>query len=184
MSRVCVFLADGFEEIEGLTVVDILRRAGVDTQMVSITEKRMVTGSHAISVQADICLREADFSATELLVLPGGMPGTLHLGECQMLTELLVQFSESGKKVAAICAAPSVLGDLGILKGKKAVCYPGFEKRLSGAEVVYDKVAEDGNVTTSRGMGTAIPFALSLVSQLVSEKKAQELKNGIIYGCE
>ncbi len=184
MSRVCVFLADGFEEIEGLTVVDILRRAGVDTQMVSITEERMVTGSHGIPVQADICLKDADFSATELLALPGGMPGTLHLGECRMLTELLTEFFESGKKVAAICAAPSVLGDLGILKGKKAACYPGFEKRLSGAEVVYDKVAEDGNVTTSRGMGTAIPFALSLVRQMVSEEKAQEIKSSIIYGHE
>lgn len=182
MSRVCVFLADGFEEIEGLTVVDILRRAGVDTQTVSITEDRMVTGSHHIPIRTDVCFRDADFSGTELLVLPGGMPGTLNLGACKELTELLVQFHESGKKVAAICAAPSVLGDLGILKGKKAACYPGFEERLAGAETVFDKVVQDGNVTTSRGMGTAIPFALSLVAQLVSEEKAMELKKGIIYG--
>lgn len=182
MSRVCVFLADGLEEIEGLTVVDILRRAGVDTQTVSITENRMVNGSHSIPIQADVCLKDADFSETELLVLPGGMPGTLNLGACRELTELLVKFHESGRKVAAICAAPSVLGDLGILEGKKAACYPGFESRLKGAEVVYDKVAQDGNVTTSRGMGTAIPFALSLVAQLVSEEKALELKKGIIYG--
>lgn len=182
MSRACVFLAEGFEEIEGLTVVDILRRAGVDTQMVSITEERMVMGSHNIPVQADICFKDADFSGAELLVLPGGMPGTLNLGACKELTELLVQFYESGRKVAAICAAPSVLGDLGILKGKKAACYPGFEARLTGAEVVFDKVAQDGNVTTSRGMGTAIPFALSLVAQLVSEEKALELKKGIVYG--
>lgn len=182
MSRVCVFLADGFEEIEGLTVVDILRRAGVDTEMVSVTEERMVMGSHKIPIQADVCFKDADFSGTELLVLPGGMPGTLNLGACKELTKLLVQFHESGKKVAAICAAPSVLGDLGILKGKKAACYPGFESRLTGAEVVLDRVAQDGNVTTSRGMGTAIPFALSLVAQLVSEEKALELKDGIIYG--
>lgn len=182
MSRVCVFLADGFEEIEGLTVVDILRRAGVETQTVSITEERMVTGSHNIPVQTDVCLKDTDFSGTELLVLPGGMPGTLNLGACKELTDLLVQFHESGKKVAAICAAPSVLGDLGILKGKKAACYPGFEARLAGAEAVFDKVAQDGNVTTSRGMGTAIPFALSLVEQLVSKEKAMELKKGIIYG--
>lgn len=182
MSRVCVFLADGFEEIEGLTVVDILRRAGVDTQMVSITDDRMVTGSHQIPIQADVCLRDLDVSGTELLVLPGGMPGTKNLGACKELTELLVRFHEEGKKVAAICAAPSVLGDLGILNGKKAVCYPGFEERLTGANVVHEQVAADGNVTTSRGMGTAIPFALSLVSQLVSEEKALELKKGIIYG--
>lgn len=182
MSRVCVFLADGFEEIEGLTVVDLLRRAGVDTQMVSIKEERMVTGSHQISVLADVCFKEADFSGTELLVLPGGMPGTKNLGAYSPLTDLLVQFYNEGKQVAAICAAPSVLGDLGILKGKKAACYPGFEERLTGAEVVFDKVAVDGNVTTSRGMGTAIPFALSLVEQLVSKEKAAELKKGIVYG--
>lgn len=182
MSRVCVFLAEGFEEIEGLTVVDILRRAGVDTQTVSITEERMVTGSHKIPVRADICLEDADFSGTEMLVLPGGMPGTLNLGACHELTELLVQFHKEGKKVAAICAAPSVLGDLGVLKGKRAACYPGFEERLSGAETVYDKVAVDGNVTTSRGMGTAIPFALALTEQLASREKAEEIKKGIIYG--
>lgn len=182
MSRVCVFLADGFEEIEGLTVVDMLRRAGVDTQMVSISSQKMVTGSHQIPVQADICLKDADFSETEMLVLPGGMPGTLNLGACEKLTKLLVEFYEDGKKVAAICAAPSVLGDLGLLNGKKAVCYPGFEERLTGAEVVSDKVAVDQNVTTSRGMGTAIPFALALIGQLVSEEKADEIKKGIIYG--
>ncbi len=182
MSRVCVFFAEGFEEIEGLTVVDILRRAGVDTQTVSVSEDRMVTGSHKIPVEADICIKEADFSGTELLVLPGGMPGTRNLGNCEVLTELLKQFYREGKKVAAICAAPSVLGDLGLLKGKKAACYPGFEERLSGAEVVYDTVAVDGNVTTSRGMGTAIPFALALTEQLVSEEKAKEIKKGILYG--
>lgn len=182
MSRVCIFLADGFEEIEGLTVVDILRRAGVDIQTVSITEDRMVTGSHKIPVQADVCLKDAVFDETEMLVLPGGMPGTLHLGACRELTDLLVRFHGEGKKVAAICAAPSVLGDLGILKGKKAACYPGFEDRLAGAEVVYDKTVVDGNVTTSRGMGTAIPFALALTEQLVSGDKAEEIKKGIIYG--
>ncbi len=182
MSRVCVFLADGFEEIEGLTVVDILRRAGVDTQTVSISGSRMVTGSHQIPVQADVCMEEADFLNTELLVLPGGMPGTKHLGACGELTRLLVQFAQEGKKIAAICAAPSILGDLGLLKEKKAVCYPGFEERLTKAQVVYDKVAADGNITTSRGMGTAIPFALALTEQLVSKEKADEIKKSILYG--
>lgn len=184
MSRVCIFLADGFEEIEGLTIVDLLRRAGVDTQTVSITEERMVTGSHAIPVLADVCFKDADFTKTELLALPGGMPGTKNLGAYKPLTDLLVQFHKEGKQVAAICAAPSVLGGLGILKGKQAACYPGFEECLEGARVVYDQVVVDGNVTTSRGMGTAIPFALSLVARLVSEEKAAELKKGIIYGCD
>ena len=109
------------------------------------------------------------------------MPGTKNLGACKALTELLTASFEAGKKLAAICAAPSVLGDLGILKGKKACCYPGFEEHLTGAQVVLDQVAQDGNVTTSRGMGTAIPFALSLVSQMVSEEKAQELAQSIIF---
>lgn len=112
----------------------------------------------------------------------GGMPGTKHLGACGELTRLLVQFAQEGKKIAAICAAPSVLGDLGLLEEKKAVCYPGFENRLTKAQVVYDKVAADGNITTSRGMGTAIPFALALTEQLVSKEKADEIKKSILYG--
>ena len=181
MKKVAVLLADGFEEIEGLTVVDILRRAGVEIHMVSITEETKVTGSHGIEIKCDTCIGQENFSETELFVLPGGMPGTKNLGACKALTELLTASFETGKKLAAICAAPSVLGDLGILKGKKACCYPGFEEHLTGAQVVFDQVAQDGNVTTSRGMGTAIPFALSLVSQLVSEEKAQELAQSIIF---
>ena len=181
MSKACIFLADGFEEIEGLTVVDILRRAGVEIHMVSITRETKVTGSHVIEIKCDTCIGQENFSETELFVLPGGMPGTKNLGACKALTELLTASFETGKKLAAICAAPSVLGDLGILKGKKACCYPGFEEHLTGAQVVFDQVAQDGNVTTSRGMGTAIPFALSLVSQLVSEEKAQELAQSIIF---
>lgn len=181
MSRACIFLADGFEEIEGLTVVDLLRRAGVDISMVSITDRQKVTGSHGISVECDSCIGQEDFSETELFVLPGGMPGTTNLGACRPLTELLTDSFAKGKKIAAICAAPSVLGDLGILKGKKACCYPGFEDRLAGAQVTFDPVTQDGTVTTSRGMGTAIPFGLALVSQLVSEEKAEELSKGIIY---
>lgn len=181
MSKACIFLADGFEEIEGLTVVDILRRAGVEIHMVSITGETKVTGSHGIEIKCDTCIGQENFSETELFVLPGGMPGTKNLGACKALTELLTASFETGKKLAAICAAPSVLGDLGILKGKKVCCYPGFEEHLTGAQVVFDQVAQDGNVTTSRGMGTAIPFALSLVSQMVSEEKAQELAQSIIF---
>ena len=181
MSRVYVFLADGFEEIEGLTVVDILRRAGVDTTTVSIMGRRNVMGSHKIPVMADACFDEVDFSEGELLVLPGGMPGSRYLAEHKALGALLKDYAEHGRKVAAICAAPGVLGGLGILKGKKAVCYPGVEDKLIGAEVLFEEVVQDGCVTTSRGMGTAIPFALHLVSQLVSPEKAEELKKGIIY---
>ena len=179
--RACVFLADGFEEIEGLTVVDILRRAGVETRTVSITEKRLVTGSHQIPVTADSCIKETDFSEAELLVLPGGMPGTRYLGECRPLTELLLQFFREGRKVAAICAAPSVLGGLGILEGKKAACYPGFEERLTGATTSTDPVVTDGHITTSRGMGTAIPFALELVTRMCGKEKSDALSKSIVY---
>lgn len=181
MSRVYVFLADGFEEIEGLTAVDILRRAQVETMTVSIMKRREVTGSHGIQVMADAVFEDVDFSEGELLVLPGGMPGTRYLAEHEALGMLLKEYMESGRKTAAICAAPSVLGGLGILRGRKAACYPGFEPELEGAEVVMEEVVKDGTVTTSRGMGTAIPFALALVSELVSEEKAEELKKGIIY---
>ena len=184
MNKVFVFLADGFEEIEGLTVVDLLRRADIDTETVSIGDSTKVVGAHQIEIEADSVFCEGMEEEGTMFVLPGGMPGTLHLGECKQLTDLLLRFHESGKKVAAICAAPSILGDLGILKGRDAVCYPGFEDRLEGANVTRVKVAADGGVTTSRGMGTAIPFALALVEQLVSKEKAAEVKKSIIYGHE
>ncbi len=136
--RACVFLADGFEEIEGLTVVDILRRAGVETRTVSITEQRLVTGSHQIPVTADSCIKETDFSEAELLVLPGGMPEPDTWANVAADRAPVTVFQE-GRKVAAICAAPSVLGGLGILEGKKAACYPGFEDKLKGAEVVLTR---------------------------------------------
>ena len=182
MAEVCVFLADGFEEIEGLTVVDLLRRAGVSTAMVGIQGKREVTGSHNIRVQADVLLEELDTADTALLVLPGGMPGTTSLGSCRQLTELLQQWNSQGKRIGAICAAPSVLGTLGILEGKKAVCYPGFEDKLTGAKVLTERVITDGNVTTSRGMGTAIPFGLELISLLKGPQEAEKIRNSILYG--
>lgn len=181
MSKACIFLADGFEEIEGLTVVDILRRAGVEIHMVSITRETKVTGSHGIEIKCDTCIGQENFSETELFVLPGGMPGTKNLGACKALTELLTASFEAGKRLAAICAAPSVLGDLGILKWKKACCYPGFEEHLTGAQVVFDQVAQDGNVTTSRGMGTAIPFALEIVRYFADDETVEQVRKGLVY---
>lgn len=181
MKKAGVFLAEGFEEIEGLTVVDILRRAGVETVMISITGQKEVHGSHKIGVLADCLYEEVEFSELDGIVLPGGMPGTTNLGNYSGVNEAVKSFAENGKLVAAICAAPSVLGQAGILEGKKAACYPGFEDKLTGAEVVYEEVAEAGNVITSRGMGTAISFGLRLTAYLVSEQKAKELAEGIIY---
>lgn len=182
MSKVCVFLADGFEEIEGLTVVDLLRRAGEEVVMVSIMGRKEITGSHGIQLQADALFDEVNYTEAKLLVLPGGMPGTKYLGAYQPLTDMLTEWNAAGKMIAAICAAPSVFGDLGFLYGKEAVCYPGFEERLTGAAIGAGSVAVDGNITTSRGMGTAIDFAGALIEQLQSKEKAEEIKKSIIYG--
>ena len=181
MANVYVFTADGFEEIEGLTVVDLMRRAGARVEMVSISDGLAVKGSHGIEIKADTFFDDVDFGQADLLVLPGGMPGTLHLGEHRGLTKALVDFNAQGKRIAAICAAPSVLGDLGVLEGRKAVCYPGFEERLTGAAVERKEVVTDGNITTSRGLGTAIPFALELISLLLGEEKAEEIRKSVIF---
>ena len=181
MANVYVFTADGFEEIEGLTVVDLMRRAGAQVKMVSISDGLAVKGSHGIEIKADTFFDDVDFSQADLLVLPGGMPGTLYLGEHEGLTGLLQDFAAKGKRVAAICAAPSVLGGLGLLKGKRAVCYPGFEDKLTGAQVEMEEVVTDGCITTSRGLGTAIPFALELISLLFGPEKAEEIKKSVKY---
>ena len=179
--KVYIFLADGFEDIEGLTVVDLMRRAQIDIKTVSIKDIRDITTSHGIHMQTDLVFKETDFSDADMLVIPGGMPGTKYLGEYQPLCDLLTDFYKQGKKVAAICAAPSVLGDLGLLKGKKATCYPGCEERLTGASTTTDQVVTDGHITTSRGMGTAIPFALELVTRMCGKEKSEALSKSIIY---
>ena len=130
MSKVYVFLADGFEEIEGLTVVDLLRRAGVEVCTVSIMGKKMITGSHKITVEADALFEECDYKDADILVLPGGMPGTRYLGEHKELVQMLIDADKKQEGIAAICAAPSVLGQAGVLQGKKATSYPGFEDML------------------------------------------------------
>ena len=181
MSRVCVFLADGFEEIEGLTVVDLLRRAGVETQTVSISDSRTVTGSHQIAVRADLCLKDADFKETELLVLPGGMPGTKKLEAQEELMAQIDAFYAEGKYIAAICAAPSIFGHRGILKGRKACCYPSFESHLEGADVTKGPVEISENVITSRGMGTAVDFGLAIAEVFCGREKAEEMAGTIVY---
>ena len=181
MSKVYVFLAEGFEEIEGLTVVDLLRRAKIETEMVSIMETKQVKGSHGIEVSADSLFTDNDYADAELLVLPGGMPGTLNLGNHEGLCELLKKHYGEDKMIAAICAAPSVFGQLGFLNGRIATCYPGFESKLEGAIILSTKVAVDGNVTTSKGLGTAIDFSLKLIEQLKDLQTAMEIGEGIMY---
>lgn len=182
MAKICVFTADGFEEIEGLTVVDLLRRAGAEVLMVSVGEGLTVKGAHNIELKADVLFDDACYEDADILVLPGGMPGTLNLRNHQKLCVLLEKFAAKDKKIAAICAAPMVLGELGLLKGKRATCYPGFEDKLIEAEVCTERVVRDGNIITSRGLGTAIPFALELISQLYGKEKAEEIKKSVIYG--
>ena len=181
MSRVCIFLADGFEEIEALTVVDLLRRSEIGIAMVSITGERVVTGSHGIAVHADALFEEADFSGTDMLVLPGGMPGTKNLEACEALMEQVDAFVKADRPVSAICAAPSILGHRGHLKGKKACCFPSFEEHLEGAEVLSEPSVISGNITTGRGMGAAIPFALSILERYQGKEAAKAMAEKIVY---
>lgn len=176
---ILVFLAQGFEEIEALTCIDILRRCGLEVKSVSIHQEKMVEGAHGIKVQADLLFDEIPLDA-EALVLPGGMPGTLNLKAHQGLCTLLLSFAnQADKSLAAICAAPSVFGELGILRHKKATCYPGFENQLTGARLSRRAVVKDGNLITANGPGHAIDFALKLLEHLAGSEKAEEIRNGL-----
>ncbi len=181
MKNIGIFFAEGYEEIEALTVVDMCRRAGINIQMVSVTGERKVTGSHKISVEMDMLFDEVDFEVLDMIVLPGGMPGTRNLEAHIGLMARVDDFDREGRGIAAICAAPSIFGHKGLLKGRKACSYPGFEKDLEGAEVVYDSVAVSDHVITSRGMGCAIDFSLAIISKLCGEAEAEKLAKAIIY---
>lgn len=181
MSKAAVFFGTGYEEIEALTVVDILRRADVETMMVSITEERSVTGSHSISAAMDAMLSEVDFNSLDVIVLPGGMPGTKNLEACEALMEQVDAFIAQDKIVAAICAAPSILGHRGFLKGRKACSFPGFESHLEGAEVMDQPAVIDGNIVTGRGMGAAVPFALAILEKLQGKEAAEKMAANIMY---
>lgn len=181
MKKTGVFLADGLEEIEGLTVVDILRRAGVEVVTISVSGKKEVTGAHRITVLADELFEQADFAKLDGVVLPGGMPGTTNLMNHEGVNRILEQFAAEGKLIAAICAAPSVLGQAGLLAGRRAACYPGFEEKLTGAVVSAEPVVQDENIITSRGMGTAISFALSLTAYFLGQEKADEIGTSILW---
>lgn len=181
MAQVYAFMAEGLEEVECLATADVLMRGGVDVTFVSVSGETVVKGSHGIRVVTDISIEEADFSKADVLFLPGGMPGTRYLSECKRLTDELVKANAEGRRIAAICAAPSVLGGLGILKGKTATCYPGFEGALVGAEHTDAGVVTDGNVTTARGLGYALDLGLELLRILKDEKTAKGVKSAIQY---
>ena len=181
MSKVLIFMAEGHEEIEALTVVDLLRRAGIDIYTVSITGEKKVTGSHGIITVCDKLIETVNFDDADMLVLPGGMPGTFHLGECELLMDQVHGFNTSKKGLAAICAAPTVFGKAGLLEGKTATCYPGMEGDLKGANTSTDAVCHDGHIITSRGMGTAIPFALEIIRTFQGDEAAEKLAKSIVY---
>lgn len=181
MKKVYLFLATGFEEVEALTVVDILRRGGVDCQTVSVMGDYDVTSSHMVTVRADLLFDEADFSDGEMLVMPGGIPGTPNLKAHEGLAKLIRQYKEEGKNLAAVCAAPTIYGEMGLLEGKNATCFPGMEDGLIGANKLTDNVVCDGQFITSRGMGTCIDFGLALLARLTNQDKAQEIGKKIVY---
>jgi len=180
MKKVALFLANGFEEIEALATVDILRRAQIPVETISISDEKTVTGAHNVTVIADKTFQGADFSDVEVLILPGGMPGAKNLNEHEGLKQLITQFNGEGKQIAAICAAPMVLGGLGLLKDKRATCYPGFEAELTGAKTTGESVVVDGDITTGRGPGLVFEFALRLVEQIAGIKTRQEVQNGLL----
>ena len=181
MSRLGIFIADGCEEVEALTVVDIVRRAKLEIDMISINGTKQVTSSRNVTFMTDTTKEEADFSAYDGIILPGGMPGTMHLLENETVNAVIRKFAEEGKMVAAICAAPSVLGAAGLLEGKHATCHPGFEEKLTGATTSEDEVVVDGNIITSRGMGTAIPFAFEIVRYFTDDETVEHVRQGLVY---
>ena len=182
MSKVAIMIANGCEEIEALTVVDILRRASIDIDMVSIADGKDVVSSHRIAFVCDRTIDEINKDEYDGVILPGGMPGTENLRADERVADIVKSYFADGKLVAAICAAPSVLGDLGVLDGKRATCHPGFEDRLGKASFTEDSVAVDGNVITSRGMGTAIDFGLAILDYLGDGSKTKdEVAGNLVY---
>ncbi|TKG92979.1 DJ-1/PfpI family protein [Puteibacter caeruleilacunae] len=180
MKKVCVHLATGFEEVEAISIIDVLRRAEIDLTTVSITGDKVVVGAQNIPVVADVLFEDVNYEEFDMIVLPGGIPGATNLDEHEGLRSQIKTFDGAGKHLAAICAAPMVFGHLGLLKGKDAICYPGFESHLEGANVVDAPAVKSGNIITGKGPGTALHFALKIVEELKGADLAMQLKNGML----
>lgn len=174
------FLADGFELVEAMTPVDMLRRAGADIKTVSIKSDKAVKASNGVTVIADITLSDIGDLLPDMVILPGGMPGASNLRACDKVCGLVTACAEKEIPIGAICAAPYILGELGLLKNKTATCYPGFEDKLIGAEISEKNCVRDGNIITAAGMGAALPFSSELVSLLYGKEKAEEILRSII----
>ena len=174
-----VFLANGFEEIEALAPVDFLKRAGVETLTVGVSGK-YACGAHGINVEADILLDEIALDDNlQGIILPGGMPGADNLCKCETVQKAIDYCTEKGRVIAAICAAPFILGKRGLLKGKNATCFPGFEEYLQGAEILSNGVVSDGNIITAKGAGVAWEFGAAIVEKLIGKEKSDEILRGI-----
>ena len=182
MKRAAIILAEGFEEIEALTPVDLLRRAGISVQIVGL-ESSQITGARGVLVTADILFHELD-SELDVVILPGGMPGSRNLAKHKGLQDLLLKRNKEKKLLAAICAAPAlVFGSLGILHGKKYTCYPGMESKVEGGQYSTEAVVKDGNILTSRGVGTAILFSLEIIRLLLGDEKSRDVsRDCLIHG--
>ncbi len=180
MKKVAVMLVDGFETVEALAVVDILRRAKIQVDLVSVLDQEMILSAQKIEIKPDCDYSGYDFHETDAIFLPGG-GGHKHYYENEDMLDMIKQYAQTGKLLCAICAAPSVLGTIGLLDGKKATCYPGFEDKLIGAEYVEKSVVKDGNIITSRGMGTSIDLGLAMVNELLGPENAQQIRESIIY---
>lgn len=175
-----VFLAEGFEITEALATVDVLRRGKINTLTVSISDSLQVTASNQTTVIADLLFDQQPLNDADLIVLPGGMPGTINLGKYQPLLDLVLQYHQGGKLIAAICAAPTIFGKLGLLNGKHAVCYPGMEEGLTGAIVTNQGVVRDGNIITAKGMGVSQHFGVALLEALTDRDTAQQVARAAI----
>ena len=180
MKTIFVFLADGFEEIEAITPIDVLRRAGLNVQTVSVMEEQIVAGAHGIPVVADKMFADIHLDDAEMLLLPGGLPGATNLDAHQGLSDMIMAFASEGKALAAICAAPLVFGNRGLLQGKKATCYPGFEPELIGATITGENVVVDENIITGKGPGLVFDFGLRIVEQLLGLQVRREVQNGLL----
>ena len=184
MAKVYVFLADGFEDVEALIPIDVLRRSGVEVVTVSTTDFPLVESAHGVNIEADLQFEQVDTSDADLIMLPGGMPGAANLYTHEGVCKAVCDQVAAGKKVAAICAAPAVvLAQLGLLDGKKATCYPGFEKVLKEAGATYtgDLVTVDGNITTGEGPAAAFPYAYELLAQLVNKEVSDQIAEGMRF---
>lgn len=181
MQQVFVFLADGFEEIEAIAPVDVFRRAGMNVKTVSITNELQVRGAHDVLVVADACFHEVDFSGDFLIFLPGGMPGATNLDNHAGLKKLIVKQAARGNEIAAICAAPLVLGKMGLLKNKEAICYPGYEQFLLDAQIDTSEIVKSGNIYTAKGPGVSIPFALKIVEDFKGKEFAEAIAQAMMF---